>query len=107
MPNSHNDKVEVKLTYSELVKILCNLAVRVERLEDLLLEFLPQSFEQYEFLTIEILKAELSTMQQAKKILPYKRWAAKRIKELDDSLKGFITYYHEDKERKKPKPKYD
>ena len=64
------------MTHEELTKeltvILCILAERIERLENLLLEFLPEYFAQEEFLTKEILKAELNTLLEAKKIMPYK-----------------------------------
>ena len=102
-----------KLTYDEVIEILSNLAVRLIRLEDVITNFWDIYKKQDEFLTYELLKDELDLGLYKKKIQPFNRVMSKRITEVDNSLKGFIKYYHEDIEKKlseqKPKrfSKYD
>ncbi len=89
-----------KLTYSAFVNIVSILAARVERIENILLELIPEYQAQNEFLITELLKDELHLAEYKKKIQPFNRVMSKRITEIDNSLKGFITYYHEDIEKK-------
>ncbi len=100
-----------KLTYEELVNILCILAVKIERLEGLILDFFDLTDKNDEFQTKEILKARMEIIRHKDKDTPFKRFISKRVKELDESFKGFFVYYHEnlakEKETKKRKSKYD
>jgi len=80
---------EDKLTYSELVNILSILSVRLERLEDAVLQLANSDTEQLDFLTHEILKARANELEANNKT------PRKRLDEVEASLKGFIAYYTE------------
>jgi len=88
------------ITAEDMIRVVCELAVRVERLEKLLLEFYGVVQEHDLFLIDQIFKTKLDVYNYSKKT-PFKR-----LEELEQSLKGFITYYYESqKEVEKPKRK--
>ncbi len=88
-----------RITYDEFVEVVCILAVRLERLENLLADFFEAYCEQNEFLTKEVLKTEMERLRHQKKDSIAKRFINNRITETENSLKGFITH-HETKGQK-------
>jgi len=92
-----------KLTYSELVNILCILAVRLGKLEDLVETLCEAMAEGDEFPIKQILTARMELMRHIDKDIPYKRFTSTRITELEKSFKGFLTYYHENLDKKNDK----
>jgi len=89
---------EKRLTYRQIINILCILAVRQERIIEALLEF----GEQQKFQTFELLKAETKIENYSKKIFYQK------VRELENSHQGLVNWIHEQlyKEKKKPTEKY-
>ena len=86
-----------KLSYSELVNILCILAVRLEHTENALLSFLEINTERDDFLIHEILKARLDLIREDTKT-PFKR-----LLELEDKvaiMEGGIHGIYEGRELK-------
>lgn len=88
------------------------LANRASRLEDLVLEYVKASNEQLNFITTEILKAEVSIIRFDDKVTKDFRYKmsyySDKLKELETCMKGFIQYYHQhlDKIRIKDTYKY-
>lgn len=80
-----------KLTYDELVKILADQQIFIERL-----------LEQSKFHDYQILKARLE-METVRKKYPY------ALRELEDSFKGFVAHHEKNPHfEKKPRvSKYD
>ncbi len=68
-----NEPSGQKLTYTELVNILCILSVRLERLENLFINLMESFNQQDEFLTTEVLKARLDLIKKEGKTLYSKR----------------------------------
>ena len=59
-----------------------------------LLNVLHKLLIQSEFLTLEILKARLEIEGQRQKTPVKFRYFHKRVEEIDESFKGFITWFH-------------
>lgn len=85
---------EKRLSYEEFVNILSLLAVRLRRLEESMVELVNIIHDQDEFLTMEILKAEMVNETMKQKIPVKFHFTHARIKELDNSFKGLLDYWH-------------
>lgn len=88
------------ITAEDMIRVVCELAVRVERSEQALVAFYEAVQEQSEFEACEILKTKMDILNYSKKT-PFKR-----LEELEQSLKGFITYYYENQKEDTPKRKH-
>lgn len=79
------------LTIEKLTRIVGIVAVRLERLEELLVAFIKDDIEQGEFQTTEILK--IGVQQYQGKIPAYRLAKVERlIREQDDAIKGVSSY---------------
>ncbi len=94
-----------KLSYSELVDILCLISVRLDIIEKCFVILRDMLLQQDEWLTLEMLRGRLKIEQYSRKT-PYRR-----LSDIEDSLQGFIQFYHADQERlqakKKPRSKWE
>ncbi len=100
----------VKMTYAELLDVLCKLKIGLEALEDVVFVNRDNVEIPDTFTVEQILTARMELMDYKNKEAPFKRYTSKRITELSNSLKGFIQFYHEDIEKRlttKKKSKYD
>jgi len=88
-----------KLTYEELVNILCLVSVRLERLEEYVSWLNKEISNWAEFQTGEVLKTECDIKRYK---VPYKK-----IDELEQDLKNYITFNEDRKSKKKNKPQYE
>lgn len=95
-----------KLTYSELLGVLCILAVRFERLENLVLEMAENYLSFSNYITAESIRTQVELIRHKNKDMSFKRFTSRRIKQVEENLQGFISFYHEDvKKKPKAKPK--
>ena len=86
----------------QLMNILCHLGRRIEKLEEVLLQFYEAVMRQDEFLTTEVLKARLDLVLKDNKT-PYKRLLELEQKVTGnwESFEGFVSGYYEDKKPKR------
>ena len=97
------DKEDVSpISNVQLMNILCHLGRRIEKLEEVLLQFYEAVMRQDEFLTNEVLKARLDLVLKDNKT-PYKRLLELEQKVTGnwESFEGFVSGYYEDKKPKR------
>ncbi len=78
-----------KLSYAELVNILCILSVRLGRMENLFIDLIKSFDQQDEFLTMEILKLGIDSLHRDKKT-PFGRLIEAEIRL--DQIESKSTY---------------
>ena len=86
----------------QLMNILCHLGRRIEKLEEVLLQFYEQVIQQDEFLTNEVLKARLDLVLKDNKT-PYKRLLEleQKVSGNWESFEGFVSGYYQEKKPKR------
>lgn len=89
-----------KLTYEELVGILCNLSARLDQLDKFVVAWYEAEKEHREFLTVQILAARLKVERGDYKT-PYKK-----LLNLEDMVTGFIAYHEQNPQGAKPEREY-
>lgn len=78
----------VKLSEEDMINTICNLAVRLERLEKLVLTLLNSWDTSQEVIINEILKAKVDVYRYSQKT-PYKR-----LEEIEKQFKGLVNWVH-------------
>ena len=75
-----------KLTYEEMVDVVCKLGAHLERLETLVIAFWEASKEQDEFLNTELIRYNIKNDILNKKT-PYKR-----VLDLEEQFSGLVKF---------------
>ncbi len=78
----------VPLSEEDMINTVCNLAVRLEKLEKLVLTLLNNWDTSQEVIINEILKTKVDVYRYSKKT-PYKRLA-----EIEEQFKGLVNWIH-------------
>lgn len=80
---------DINLKEEEYINAICNLGVRLERLEDFIIKFFKTYKETTDFILKEAWKARIDLLKYNKKT------PVRKLEELEASMKGMNTYYQE------------
>ena len=87
-----------ELTYPEMVKILAENCIYVDRLAEMILKFMEDTRAWSEFAGNQVLTARAETLRATKKLRTGQRYTNKRITLQEENQKGLVTWLHEERQ---------